>query len=124
MQFFTDVYASEAPEIDMGGSAMQDSAPSTIISSMMNFAPLIIIFAIFYFLIIRPQQKKVKAHSQMLDSVVKGDKVTTSGGVLGVVKKIDHEESLLTIEIAKNVEIKILRSSVVDITNKSQDDKQ
>jgi len=79
-----------------------------------GFIPLILIFAIFYFFIIRPQQKKIKDHQVMVDGLKKGDVVLTSGGVYGIINKV--KEEILDVEIAKNVIVKIAKSTV---SNKS-----
>ena len=75
-----------------------------------GFVPLILMFVIFYFLLIRPQQKKAKAHQEMINAIKKGDKVITSGGIHGTVVKVDDTSA--TVEIADKVEIKILRANI------------
>ena len=71
-----------------------------------TFLPLILIFVVFYFLLIRPQQRKVKQHKEMLSNLKRGDKIVTSGGIIGTINKVaDNRE--LTLEVAENVEIKI-----------------
>ena len=75
-----------------------------------GFIPLIVIFAIFYFLLIRPQQKQLKAQRGMLDSLKVGDNVVTSGGLHG--KIVGLTETILTLEIAKDVKIKVEKSSI------------
>ena len=81
-----------------------------------SFVPLILIFIIFYFLLIRPQQKKAKQHKILLDSIKKGDQILTSGGMIGKVIKADVEE--LTVEISSKVNVRIFRSTVSDVLNK------
>ena len=81
-----------------------------------SFVPLILIFIIFYFLLIRPQQKKAKEHKILLDSIKKGDQILTSGGMIGKVIKADVEE--LTVEISNKVNVRIFRSTVSDVLNK------
>ncbi|MDA8169289.1 MAG: preprotein translocase subunit YajC [Nitrospiraceae bacterium] len=71
----------------------------------MSFLPLIIIFVIFYFLLIRPQQKRAKEHREMLEALKKGDKVTTAGGIYGVVESVEPDS--LIVKIAENVKVKI-----------------
>ncbi len=73
-------------------------------SALTGFMPLIIIFVIFYFLLIRPQQKKTKAHRDMLAGVKRGDKVVTSGGIYGLVE--DVSEKTVTLKIADNTKVK------------------
>jgi len=83
--------------------------------SIVSFVPLILIFAVFYFLIIRPQSKKFKEQKEMIDNLKIGNKVITSGGIIGVVKEIDSKENILEIEISDKVNVKILRSFVSDL---------
>ena len=78
--------------------------------SIQQFLPLIIIFAIFYFILIRPQQQKQKKHKSMLDSLQKGDKVITIGGLYGIIREIKGD--VLTLEIAKDVVINASRSAI------------
>jgi preprotein translocase subunit YajC len=75
--------------------------------------PLVFMFAIFYFLLIRPQQKKAKEHKALLESMKKGDNVITAGGVHGKVVAVENE--LVTLEIANNVNIKITKSYIAAI---------
>ncbi|MDC3091122.1 preprotein translocase subunit YajC [Rickettsiales bacterium] len=81
-----------------------------------SFIPLILIFIIFYFLLIRPQQKKAKEHKILLDSIKRGDQILTSGGMIAKVIKADTEE--LTVEISEKVNVKIFRSTVSDVIKK------
>ncbi len=74
------------------------------------FVPLILMFVIFYFLLIRPQQKKAKEHQEMVAALKKGDKVITSSGMYGVITKV--EENDIQVEIAENVRIKMIRSNI------------
>ncbi len=79
-------------------------------SGLAGLLPLVVLFVIFYFLLIRPQQKRLKEHKQMVDALAKGDEVVTSGGVIGRITDIGEE--YLTIEVANNVEIKVQRMAV------------
>ena len=88
--------------------------------SFTSFVPLILIFTVFYFLIIRPQSKKMKDHQAIINALKIGDKIITSGGIIGVVKDIDDKTNTLEIEISEKVTIKILRSYVVDLVNKEE----
>lgn len=81
--------------------------------SLMGLLPFVLIIAVFYFLIIRPQQKRQKERQKLLDSVQKGDKIITAGGVHGVVEGI--EDKTLLVKIADNVKVKMERSSVATI---------
>ena len=78
------------------------------------FLPLILIFGVFYILLIRPQQKKVKLHREMINNLRRGDKIITSGGIIGSINKVNDNKELL-VEISENVEIKIAPGMVTDL---------
>ena len=78
------------------------------------FLPLILIFGVFYILLIRPQQKKVKLHREMINNLRRGDKIITSGGIIGSINKVNDNKELL-VEISENVEIKIAPGMVADL---------
>lgn len=84
--------------------------------SLGAFIPLILMFVIFYFLLIRPQQKKAKMHKQMLAEIKKGDRVVSSGGLHGVVTGI--ADDVVTMEIAPKIRVKVSRGSISGIMNK------
>ena len=87
------------------------------------FLPLILIFGVFYILLIRPQQKKVKQHSEMLRNLRRGDKIITSGGIIGTINKVaDNRE--LNVEISDNVEIKIAPGMVADLYTQPDNEKK
>ena len=79
-----------------------------------TFLPLILIFAVFYFLLIRPQQRKVKQHKEMLSNLKRGDKIITSGGIIGTINKVSDNRELI-VEVSDNVEIKIAPGMVADL---------
>lgn len=83
--------------------------------SITSFVPLILIFLVFYFLIVRPQSKKMKDHQTMLNTLKIGNKVTTSGGIVGVVRDIHQKENQVEIEIAPSVNIRILKNYIADL---------
>ena len=80
------------------------------------FIPLILMFAIFYFLLIRPQQKKAKQHKQLLAALKKGDRVVSSGGLHGVVTGLSDD--VVTMEIAPKIRVKVSRGSISGIASK------
>lgn len=84
--------------------------------SLIDFLPLIVLFAVFYFLLIRPQTKRVKEHKQMIDSLAKGDEVVTNGGLLG--KIIELGDNFVIIEIAQDVQVKVQRPAIAAIMPK------
>ena len=89
---------------------MQAAPPAqNPMGSIFLFLPLILIF---YFLLFRPQQQRIKKHQAMIDAIVRGDKVITNGGIMGKVTKVDGNE--LTVEIAEGMRVKVLRSMIAD----------
>jgi len=82
----------------------------------MSMLPLVLMFVVLYFVMIRPQMKKQKEHKAMIDAVAKGDEVVTAGGVLGKISKVG--DSYLGLEVANGVEIQIQRSAVVQVLPK------
>jgi len=91
---------------------------------LMGFIPLIIIFVIFYWLLMRPQMKRAKEHRQMVETLSKNDEVVTSGGILGRVAKID--DNFVNLEIADGVRVKVQRNAVASLLPKGsiKDDQQ
>ncbi len=86
-------------------------------STLISLLPLVLIFVIFWFLLIRPQQKKMKQHRAMVDSLKRGDKVVTAGGIMGTVTKI-ISDSETQVEIAENVRIRVVRHTITDVLSK------
>ena len=88
-------------------------------SAIAQFVPLILIFAIMYFLLIRPQQKKMKEHQQMVQALRRGDQVVTQGGVIGKVSKV-KEDGEVEVEIAEGVKIRVVQSTIAQVLNKTE----
>ena len=86
-----------------------------LISTMV---PLLLLFGIFYFLLIRPQQQRLKTHQQMVDAVRRGDTVVTAGGLIGKVAKVKDDGELM-VEIADNVQVRVLKSTLTEVRAKS-----
>ncbi len=84
--------------------------------SFLTFLPLVFIFVIFYFMLIRPQQKRTKEHTQMVSSLKKGDEVVTGGGILGRVT--DVGENFIQVEVAEGLQLKIQKQSVASLMPK------
>ena len=91
----------------------QDAAAQ---GGLLSFLPLIVIFAVFYFMLIRPQMKRAKEHKQLVSQLGKGDEVITNGGILG--KITDVSDAFVTLELAENVKIKVQRQAVANIMPK------
>lgn len=90
--------------------ALAQTGGATSGGGLMSLLPLVAIFAVFYFLLIRPQQKKAKDHRAMTEAVSKGDEVVTAGGTLGKITGLG--ENFVTVEVASGVEIKVQRASI------------
>ncbi len=105
--FISSAFAQTAPAAAAGGD-MQ--------STLMSMLPLLLMFAVLYFVMIRPQMKKQKEHRAMIDALAKGDEVVTAGGLLGKVSKIG--DSHIGLELAAGVEVQLQRSAVVQVLPK------
>ena len=84
-----------------------------------QFIPLILIFIIFYFFLIRPQQKRVKDHKVMVESLKRGDEVITSGGIIGIVDRV-MEDDRNEVTISENTKVQIIRSTVTSLLKKEE----
>jgi preprotein translocase subunit YajC len=89
------------------------AAPDGGASFLMSIAPLLFIFVIFYFLLIRPQQRRMKQHQAMIGAVKRNDVAVTSGGLIGKVTKVDEDE--IELEIAPSVKVRVLKSMLSDV---------
>ena len=84
-----------------------------------QFIPLLLIFGIMYFLLIRPQQKKMKEHQAMVTSLRRGDKIVTAGGMFGKVVKV-HDEGEVEVEIADGVKVRMVKSTIAQVVSKTE----
>ena len=84
-----------------------------------QFIPLILIFVIFYFLLIRPQQKRIKEHKSMVDALTRGDNVVTAGGFIGKIVRV-LEDDKAEVEIADNVTVKVVKSTITQVLSKTE----
>lgn len=105
--FISSAFAQTAPAAAAGGDLQ---------SSLMSMLPLLLMFVVLYFVMIRPQMKKQKEHRAMVEALAKGDEVVTAGGLLGRVSKLG--DNFLGIEIANGVEIQVQRQAVVQVLPK------
>ena len=106
--FISSAFAQTAPAAASAGGDMQ--------SSLMSMLPLLLMFVVLYFVMIRPQMKKQKEHKTMIDALAKGDEIVTAGGFLGKVSKLG--DGYLHVEIANGVEVQMQRSAVVQVLPK------
>ncbi|MBP6221447.1 MULTISPECIES: preprotein translocase subunit YajC [unclassified Limnohabitans] len=105
--FISSAFAQTAPAAAAGGD-MQ--------STLMSMLPLLLMFAVLYFVMIRPQMKKQKEHRSMIDALAKGDEIVTAGGLLGKVSKIG--DAYIGVELTAGVEVQMQRSAVVQVLPK------
>jgi preprotein translocase subunit YajC len=84
-------------------------------SAMIQFLPLVLIFVVFYFLLIRPQQQKQKSHRSMLDALRRGDRVVTGGGIIATVNRVTQGSDEIEVDIAQGVRVKVLRSTISNV---------
>jgi preprotein translocase subunit YajC len=105
--FISSAFAQTAPAA-AGGSDMQ--------SSLMSMLPLVLMFVVLYFVMIRPQMKRQKEHRAMIDALAKGDEIATAGGVLGRVTRLG--DPFIAVEVASGVEVQVQRSAVVQVLPK------
>ena len=97
------------------GGAQQQGNP------LLSFLPLFVIIAIMYLFLMRPQAKKQKELKQMLEALEKGDKVLTSGGIVGEIAGVKEKENMLIVKIADNVKVEMLRSSIAQVIKKKSE---
>ena len=109
--FISQAFAqATAPAATSGGGI------ESLFGSLGQFLPLVLMFVVLYFIMIRPQMKRQKEHKAMIDALAKGDEIVTTGGLIGRVAKMG--ESLLQVEVANGVELQVQRSAVVQVLPK------
>lgn len=101
-----------------GAPAGAAAGGDTMTAILVNVAPFALILVVFYFLLIRPQQQRLKAHQAMIQGVKKGDVIVTTGGLIGKVRAVADDE--LRLELGPNVEVRVLRSSLAEVRNKGE----
>ena len=105
--FISPAYAQAAGDASVGGG-------------IEAILPLVLIFVVFYFLLIRPQQKKMKEHKTALSGIRRGDRIVTGGGIIASVTKVSETDNELTVEIAKDIKVKVMRDTVAHVLNKTE----
>jgi preprotein translocase subunit YajC len=101
------------------GTAHAQAAGATAGGGLGSLMPLIIIFGIFYFLLIRPQQKKLKEHQQMVESAKRNDKIVTAGGIVGTIAKVNSDNETVEVKITTGVEVTVMKSTIANVLTKS-----
>ena len=104
--FISSAFAQSAPAAASGGAE----------STLLSLLPLVLMFVVLYFIMIRPQMKRQKEHKAMLDALAKGDEVVVGGGVIGRISKLG--DSLVHVEVANGVEIQVQRPAIVQVLPK------
>jgi preprotein translocase subunit YajC len=105
--------SAAAPAAAAGGAP-----PSTMEGALKQFAPLVLIFAVFYFMLIRPQQKRYEQHKKMVEGLRRGDRVVTGGGFIGTVVKVEGDEAV--VEIAEGVKVSVVKSTITQVNAKTE----
>jgi|SRR6056300_1716549 preprotein translocase subunit YajC len=86
----------------------------------LGLMPIILVMVIFYFLLIRPQQKRAKQHKEMLSALKRGDKIVTNGGITGTIIKAVDDSETIEVEIAKDVKVNVVRTMIADVRGKTE----
>ncbi len=110
MMFISEAFAQTAPAAPAAGGV------ESLFGSLGQVLPLVLMFVVLYFIMIRPQMKRQKEHKAMLEALAKGDEIVTSGGVVGRVAKLG--ESVLQVEVANGIELQVQRSAVMQVLPK------
>jgi len=89
------------------------------LAGMEQFLPLVLIFVVFYFLLLRPQQQKIKQHKEMVNQLRRGDRVVTQGGIIGAINKVVSDTEVI-VEIADGVRVSVVRSAIAEVVSKTE----
>lgn len=106
------MFISSAHAQAAGGA--QSAGGSSATASLLSFAPLLLVFVVFYFLMIRPQQRRMKVIQDAIGAVKKGDSVVTAGGLIGKVTKV--EDAIVEVEIAANTRVRVVKATLTEVT--------
>lgn len=99
--------------------AVPKSSESSTFSTFSSIIPMLLIFVVFYFFLIRPQEKRRREKESLVNSVKKGEEVITTGGIFGVVSKVNDSDNTVDLQIAENINIKILKTAISDLTSRN-----
>ncbi|MDP5110580.1 MAG: preprotein translocase subunit YajC [Rickettsiaceae bacterium] len=119
--FINNAFA-DTDTITLQGSESTPESPPAIESGLTSLVPMVLIFVVFYFLLIRPQEKKRRSQETLVSGVKKGEEVLTNAGIYGVVTQINDSDNTITLRIANDVEIKMQKNSIADIVSRSKGD--
>lgn len=113
--------ANNSDIIEIQETEISPVEPAQPFSGLTSLIPMVLIFAVFYFLLLRPQEKRRRQREKLVSDVKKGEEVLTNSGIFGTVSKVNDTDNKIEVEIAKDVHIKILKSAIVDITSRPKE---
>jgi len=119
---FIENALADTDTITIQDTGSEAAAPPAVESGWTSLVPMVLIFVVFYFLLIRPQEKKRRRQETLVSGVKKGEEVLTNSGLFGTVTKINDSDNTIIVQIAKDVEVKMLKNSISDIL--SRDNKE
>lgn len=120
MLLINNAYANESGDtVTIKDSDVLPQAPAPVTPGWTSFVPMILVVAVFYFFLFRPQEKRRKAHQAVLLTVKKGEEVLTNSGIIGTVSKINDSDNTVFVEVAGGLEIKMLKTAIADILSRS-----
>lgn len=114
MFLVTEALAQEAQTPDAGATSPFGS------NGFSSFIPLVLIFLVFYFILIRPQQKKMKEHQRMVEALKRGDKVVAASGIFGTITKVETDTGVVQLEVAPEVKIRVRQDSVTEVLSRTE----
>jgi preprotein translocase subunit YajC len=121
--FTTKAYASDTTVVSTKVSEELPKAPEPFYSGWTSMIPMVLIFVVFYFLLIRPQEKRRRLQEDLVKGVKKGEEILTNSGIFGIITKINDSDNTVEVEIAKDTEVKILKSAIVNIISRKKEEK-
>ncbi len=116
-----DNQANNNDTIEIQETEVVPAEANSLQSGLTSLIPMVLIFAVFYFLLLRPQETRRKEREKLVSEVKKGEEVLTNSGIYGIVTKISENDNNIEIEIAKDVRIKVLKSAIIDITSRTKE---
>ncbi|ACP53681.1 Preprotein translocase YajC subunit [Rickettsia africae ESF-5] len=116
-----DNQANNNDTIEIQETEVVPSETNSLQSGLTSLIPMVLIFAVFYFLLLRPQETRRKEREKLVSEVKKGEEVLTNSGIYGIVTKVSENDNNIEIEIAKDVRIKVLKSAIIDITSRTKE---
>lgn len=109
--------ALAADTVAAAGDVAATASPLT--QAVVTFAPLLLVLVIFYLFLVRPQQKRMSEFQKMVSALRRGDKIVTTGGIIGTIHRVEDNQPEITVEIAENVRIKLQRTAIAEVLMKS-----